>query len=79
LQQYLGRKPHLIRRHRTACAILTGEESPAELRELGGDVFQYFGLGNRSVSKLLVPEGYSFDPFSKASSRTPPSSTTTGT
>ncbi len=63
LQQYLGRKPHLIRRHRTACAILTGEESPGELRELGGDVFQYFGLGNRSVSKLLVPEGYSFDPF----------------
>jgi len=63
LQQYLGRKPHLIRRHRTACAILTGEESPGELQELGGDVFQYFGLGNRSVSKLLVPEGYSFDPF----------------
>jgi hypothetical protein len=63
LQQYLGRKPHLIRRHRTACAILTGAESPEELQELGGDVFQYFGLGNRSVSKLLVPEGYSFDPF----------------
>ena len=63
LQQYLGKKPHLIRQHRTACAVLTGGETPGELEALGGDVFGYFGLGPRSVSKLLVPEGYVFDPF----------------
>ncbi len=63
LQQYLGKKPHLIRQHRTACAVLTGGETPGELEALGGDVFGYFGLGSRSVSKLLVPEGYTFDTF----------------
>jgi hypothetical protein len=57
---YFGKYPHIIRKNRTSCAILTGEESDDELVLLGRDVFTYFGLGCRNVSKIFIPEG--FDP-----------------
>jgi hypothetical protein len=44
-------------------AVLTGDETAGDLKELGKDVFTYFGLGCRNVSKLLVPAGYSFNAF----------------
>jgi hypothetical protein len=53
--------PHLIRHHRSSVAVLSGNETPDELLALGRDVFHYYGLGCRSVSKLYVPEGYSFE------------------
>lgn len=59
-KQYFGNQPNIIRKNRTSCAILTGEESDDELLELGKDVFSYFGLGCRNVSKLYVPKGYDF-------------------
>lgn len=55
---YFRNYPHLIRRNRTSCAILTGQENTHDLKALGDDVFSYFGLGCRNVSKLFVPEGY---------------------
>jgi hypothetical protein len=58
---YFGKYPHIIRKNRTSVAILTGKESEEELATLGIDVFSYFGLGCRNISKLLVPAGYSFD------------------
>lgn len=60
---YFGKYPHIIRRNRTSVAILTGSESSEELKELGKDIFQYFGLGCRNVTKLFVPKGYSFNLF----------------
>jgi hypothetical protein len=42
-------------------AVITGDEPDPELAKLGTDVFSYFGLGCRNVSKLFVPDGYSFD------------------
>ena len=60
---YFGKKPHLIRRNRTSIAVLTGQETGAELALLGVDIFQYYGLGCRNVSKLFVPTGYSFVPL----------------
>jgi len=60
---YFGKKPNLIRRNRTSVAVLTGQESDSELALLGPDIFQYYGLGCRNVSKLFVPEGYSFVPL----------------
>lgn len=62
-EYYFGKYPHIIRKNRNSVAILTGEESMSELRLLGTDVFQYFGLGCRNVSKLFVPKGYKFDAF----------------
>lgn len=60
---YFGKYPHIIRKNRNSVAVLTGEETIHDLRLLGKDVFQYFGLGCRNVSKLFVPKGYTFDTF----------------
>lgn len=57
---YFKDKPHIIRQNRTSVAVLNGSESTAELQLLANDVFMYFGLGCRNVSKLYVPRGYSF-------------------
>jgi hypothetical protein len=57
---YFGKYPHIIRRNRTSVAILTGEETMDELEKLSDDVYQYFGLGCRNVTKIYVPEGYDF-------------------
>lgn len=65
-QHYFGKKPSIIRQNRNACAILDGKESEADLRALGQDIFQYFGLGCRSISKLYVPKGYDFATFFEA-------------
>ncbi|MBC7449311.1 MAG: acyl-CoA reductase, partial [Hymenobacteraceae bacterium] len=60
---YFARKPHLIRRNRTARAVLSGYEQPTELAALGEDIFRYYGLGCRNVANLLVPPGYDFRPL----------------
>ena len=60
-EYYFGKKPHIIRKNRHSVAVLTGEETPEELQDLGKDIFLYYGLGCRSVSKLFVPQGYDFN------------------
>ena len=57
-EAYFSKYPHIIRRNRNSVALITGNESKEELYNLGLDVFLYFGLGCRNVSKLYVPEGY---------------------
>jgi hypothetical protein len=51
---YFGKYPHLIRSNRTSVAILQGDESTTDLQALGKDIFDYFGLGCRNVSKVFV-------------------------
>lgn len=65
-EYYFGQHPHIIRKNRNSVAILKGDETPEELLRLGADVFSFFGLGCRNVSKLLVPEGYDFSALKKA-------------
>jgi len=65
-QQYFSKYPNIIRRNRTAVAVLTGNETTEELNNLSDDVHQYFGLGCRNVTKLLVPAGYDFVPLLRA-------------
>ena len=60
---YFKDKPSIIRRNRNSVAVLTGNESEAQIQALGEDIFRYFGLGCRNVSKLFVPRGYNFDIF----------------
>lgn len=60
---YFGKKPNIIRQNRNSVAILTGKETKEELHALGEDIFRYYGLGCRSVSKLYVPQDYVFDTF----------------
>ena len=65
-EYYFSKKPHIIRKNRHGAAVLTGKETADELRGLAADVFLYFGMGCRSVSKLFVPEAYDFDPLFNA-------------
>ena len=62
-EYYFSKKPHIIRRNRHGAAVLTGGERTDELQGLASDVFLYFGMGCRSISKLFVPESYDFDPI----------------
>ncbi|GAA4277456.1 acyl-CoA reductase [Aquimarina mytili] len=65
-EHYFGKVPHIIRKNRNSVAVLTGHETQEQLVNLGEDIFRYFGLGCRSVSKLMVPVGYDFDLFFKS-------------
>ncbi|MBC6401145.1 MAG: acyl-CoA reductase [Ekhidna sp.] len=57
-EYYFKKIPHIIRRNRTSVAILTGEENGEELKNLGEEVFSYFGLGCRNVSKIFTPKDF---------------------
>ncbi len=59
-EYYFGKYPHIIRKNRTSAAILSGDETKEELKALADDVYLYFGLGCRNVTKIYVPEGYDF-------------------
>lgn len=65
-EYYFRGKPSIIRKSRNSVAVLTNKETPEELRALGEDIFRYFGLGCRNVSKLFVPRNYDFAPFFEA-------------
>lgn len=62
-EYYFKDKPSIIRKSRNSIAVLNGKETKEELIALGEDIFRYFGLGCRNVSKLFVPKGYTFDVF----------------
>lgn len=65
-EYYFQDKPSIIRKNRNSIAVLTGNETREQLEALGNDIFRYFGLGCRNVSKLYVPNNYDFDSFYKA-------------
>ncbi len=62
-EYYFGKYPHIIRKNRNGVGILNGDETNDQLSALGNDIFTYFGLGCRNVSKLYVPAGYDFNKF----------------
>jgi hypothetical protein len=64
-EYYFKNKPSIIRKNRNSVAVITGTESSDDFENLSNDIFRYFGLGCRSVSKLFVPKGYNFDQFFK--------------
>ncbi|MBU2938652.1 acyl-CoA reductase [Lacinutrix sp. C3R15] len=65
-EYYFKGKPSIIRKNRNSVAVLTGNETEEELTALSEDIFRYYGLGCRNVSKLFVPKDYDFDRFFKA-------------
>lgn len=60
---YFGKGPNIIRKNRNSVAVITGNETQEELAQLGHDIFDYFGLGCRNVSKLYIPEDYDIKNF----------------
>lgn len=62
---YFANKPNIIRKNRTSVAVLSGNETVEELEKLGNDIFRYFGLGCRNVTKVYFPKGFNLDWFYK--------------
>ncbi|TDQ08518.1 acyl-CoA reductase [Pedobacter metabolipauper] len=62
-EYYFSKVPNIIRKNRTSVAVLDGHETPEEIALLGKDIFDYFGLGCRNVSKLYIPEAYDIKNF----------------
>jgi len=60
---YFGKYPHIIRRGRNSVAVITGDENAKDYAALADDIFAYYGLGCRSISKIYVPMEYSYDTF----------------
>lgn len=57
-EYYFSKYPHIIRKNRTSVGILHGNETEDEIKALGTDIFSYFGLGCRNVSKLFIPSEF---------------------
>ena len=62
-EYYFRNTPNIIRRNRNGIAILDGSETMEDIGKLGSDIFTYFGLGCRNVSKLYIPDGYDLSQF----------------
>ncbi|RNL54020.1 acyl-CoA reductase [Pedobacter jejuensis] len=60
---YFGKVPNIIRKNRNSVAVLNGDESFDDIQNLGADIFDYFGLGCRNVSKIYYPKGYDIAKF----------------
>jgi hypothetical protein len=65
-EYYFGKVPNIIRKNRNSLAVLTGNETGTQLYNLGHDIFDYYGLGCRNVSKILIPSGYDLATFFEA-------------
>ena len=64
---YFSKFPNIVRTNKFGIAVLDGKESTEDLTKLGEDIFHYFGLSSRSVSKIYIPENYDFIPLLEAS------------
>lgn len=60
-EYYFQKIPHIIRKNRTSVAVLNETESEEVLKDLGEDIFRYFGLGCRNITKIYLPKGYNTD------------------
>ncbi|KMQ68475.1 acyl-CoA reductase [Chryseobacterium sp. FH2] len=61
LEYYFKNHLHIIRKNRTSVAVLKGDETEEELQLLANDIFQYFGLGCRNVTRLFIPQDFLID------------------
>lgn len=57
-EYYFSKYPSIIRGHRNSVAVITGNESEDDLKKLANDVFLYFGMGCRNISKIYIPLDY---------------------
>lgn len=65
-EQYFGKYPHIFRKNRTSVAVLNGRESNEDLKLLANDIFDYFGLGCRNVSHMIIPQDFDLNRFFEA-------------
>ena len=60
---YFAKIPHLIRKNRSSVAVLTGNETANDFKQLASDIFMYYGLGCRNVSTIAVPDSMDLVPL----------------
>ena len=65
-ESYFGKHPNIIRKNRSSIAVLNGLETKEELKELGKDIFDFFGLGCRNISQMWIPENFEINRFFEA-------------
>ncbi|WP_294218591.1 acyl-CoA reductase [uncultured Chryseobacterium sp.] len=61
LEYYFKNHLSIIRKNRTSVAVLKGDETDEELQLLAEDIFHYFGLGCRNVTRLFIPKDFLID------------------
>lgn len=64
-EYYFGKVPHIIRKNRNSIAVLDGNESEQDMQQLASDIFDYYGMGCRSISKIYIPRHYNIEKFFK--------------
>lgn len=65
-ETYFSKFSNIVRKNKFGIAVLDGQESKEELAKFGEDIFHYFGLNSRSISKIYIPENYNFVPLMEA-------------
>ncbi len=65
-EYYFSKYPHIIRKNRNSLAVISGNENDNQLQLLSNDIFRYFGLGCRNVSKIFLPKDFDMQRFINA-------------
>jgi hypothetical protein len=68
-EQYFSKYKNILRRNRTSMAIVHKDISDEDLNFLIDDIFLYFGLGCRNVSKLWIEKDFELSRIFEASER----------
>lgn len=53
-EQYFSKYPHIIRKNRHSVGIIDCDFTDQDIIDLGHDIYDYYGLGCRNVSKLFI-------------------------
>ncbi len=61
LDYYFKDSLSIIRKNRTSVAVLNGNETNEQLQFLAEDIFRYFGLGCRNVTRIFIPKEMKLD------------------
>lgn len=57
-EYYFSKYPNVIRKSRTSIGIVNKEDTDKDFLSLANDLFYYYGMGCRNVSKLYFPQGF---------------------
>ena len=60
-ESYFAKLPHIIRKNRNSVGVVYADTSMDTIRAMGRDIFTYYGLGCRNVSKLLIARNYKLE------------------
>ena len=68
-EYYFSKYKHILRKNRTSVAIVPKDITDEELDGLVDDIFLFFGLGCRNISKLYIEKGFNTNRLFEKSER----------